>query len=193
MGLTVKALICAAALALSTAAGAGCLPLDLGGSGTRMVMSSNDSGAAVGWWCPGLTTPTLSLYAGRWPALTEDLRSRLASIGASSDKLAAIDQVRAAWATVPLDELRDVWGGLRIDLIATRPPPSSWVVAPAPATANPRGTRPTYSLVGATLVPTGRRVTQGSPCDCSRHFVQGTSTSCQVAPAPDMAVCSRID
>lgn len=168
-----------------------CLPADLGGAGTRIVVSTNDAGVAVGWWCPGITDPKLSLYAARWSAITRDLYGRIAAVGASSDKLAAIEQVRAASATTPLSELSDVWQQLRIDLVETRPPPSRWVVAPANANASPAGTRPTYTLTGTTLMATGRRVSQGSAADCTRHFAQGASTYCQVAPAPDVALVVR--
>jgi hypothetical protein len=49
------------------------------------------------------------------------------------------------------------------------PPQTSaaWVVAPAPATASPPGTRPTYRYTApATLAVDGGRITQGAPCDC---------------------------
>lgn len=182
-------LVAAIALACASFASSACVPSDLAGAGTRMQVEANAAGIAVAWWCPGLTDPKLSLYAARWPALTADLRSRLAAIGASSDKLAAIEEVRAASSTTPLADLRDVWSPLLLPLAESRPSPSRWAVARNASYP----TRPSYPVIdGARAAVSTGRADVGASCDCrSAAFVEGQSTYCAVAPAV-VALCARI-
>jgi len=170
-----------------------CAPAEVKGSGTPAVLEPNAAGVAVAWWCPGTFTPTLALYAVRWDALTDPMRSQLSALPGATSPAAAIEQMRIAHATTPLsdDALRAIWEPARARILASRPADTVWLVARNGTTL----TRPSYPVTDGvrSTIASAVRATVDMTCGCMRlRVVEGTSTYCAFDGASALvALCTR--
>jgi len=196
-GLAVALLVAAAvssAAAQTSGQAAACAPADLkGGTGTVAEVEVNAHGLAAGWWCPGVGAPRL--VAVTWGKLVANpaLAKAVLDLRFAANPGNAIVVLERAFRDTPLPALKLVWGPLEPRMAASRPAAEVWVVAPATASANPPGTRPTYRYTPpATVVLDGGRAEQGAPCNCALARYASPQVYCSVqGSATKVAVCVR--
>jgi hypothetical protein len=193
LALVALALVLACVAPVAAAQGT-CAPADLkGGTGTVAEVEVNTKGIAAGWWCPGATAPRM--VAVTWTKLvsTPALAKAVLELRFAANPGNAIVVLEREFRDTPWAELQAVWGPLEPRMAASKPAAEAWVVAPAIASANPPGTRPTYTYTApATIRLDGGRVAQGAPCDCALARYQSPQVYCSVqGSATKVAVCVR--
>jgi hypothetical protein len=162
-----------------------CLPAQVGGTGTALVVLADANGMSYGWTCPGLQTPVQ--FWGTWDQFAANWQEQGAEIAAGGKSAAdaavnkffipaAKDANGAALFPSTLGNLvPPVYATLkaRIPPPPTTPPPSGWVVAPtsicAAADKDASGKcvrRQSFTWDGQArgLVAQPERATVGAPC-----------------------------
>lgn len=194
------AALLALAASASSATTPACWPSQIGGKGTRAVVSATaNDGMAVMWACPSIyTRASLVWFAGPWSAFSPDWQAIGAALAAGTDA-----ERSAAWTqhvqTWPKDNegytitptygiaaiINAAWDALQPHI----PPPPVWKVAPNATYA----TRPAYAVSsGARATVSTARATVGAPCYCGVRFVEGSITYCAVTTSGAwVSVCRK--
>lgn len=141
------------------------MPQQLGGQGTRAVISVSVKGVAAGWWVRRPADKVdLYLYAVTWPYLlaNPDLLARVAALGVAPGGSSATAAAIGANSepTLNIMDMCDVWGPLVVDLNASYPPP-----LPPPGTWRAvGGTIFRHSAGKLTGVVAGKSAAKDAPC-----------------------------
>jgi hypothetical protein len=196
-----------------------CWPAQVGGAGstarTALIVPADAARAnpgtsappdaepvhALWWYCPDALEPT-GWRSTQLLCAQSGLAQCIASLPILSPQA-----LTAAWSATPPRQARDVglgWAGTvwrKLYDVPPPPPPATpaetWVVAKAPSTAKPAGTRPLkHYTLPSTLIDAyaTERAAEGTPCDCARFKSgSGASTYCHWGSAVGnyAAVCVK--
>lgn len=171
-----------------------CAPADLkGGTGTAAEIEVNAKGLAAGWWCPGASVPRMVAITWSKLATNPAIAHAVIELRFAANPGNAIVVLEREFRDTAWADLKAVWGPLEPRMAASKPAAEVWAVAPAIASANPPGTRPTYRYTApATIKLDGGRVPQGAPCDCALARYASPQVYCSVqGSATQVAVCVR--
>lgn len=140
------------------------MPQQLGGQGTRAVITVNTKGVAAGWWVARTDKVDLYLYAVTWPYLLSnpDLLARVAALGVAPGGSSATAAAIGANSepTLSILDMCDVWGPLAADLNASYPPP----LPPAGTWRAVGGTIFRHAGGKLTGVVSGKTAAKDAPC-----------------------------
>jgi len=119
-----KAVFVLVMLAFASAAGATCVPKDLGGPGSGLVYSENGKGCWVGWWCPAPADPNgAQVYT---PYVAVGLKSKCGLVGTRREFWAWVktpDTKKLTFGADPWTDpaLKAVWFHEKAKLDAVKP------------------------------------------------------------------------